>query len=257
MSLLGSPRSLRPKARRCGEKARRTPVSPLALLLFSLLFFQAGLGTSRAGEVNIVAFGGLYEAFGAEASIADSPSSQEADKASFDGGSIYGIRFEAFSTGEFSRFFGVGMEVAFFERDFRLESKDTGFRATDVNSEAVSLSLSALFRRPSGTFRPYVGTGLSILILDQNVKDVRNESGGTTVERFTLQSTDTGWHFLGGLKWYLPGRLYPRGFTGRIFLLGEYRYLVANIVSDGKGRFDSLKDQLNGNFFIGGFGYQF
>ncbi|MBI2880115.1 MAG: outer membrane beta-barrel protein [Candidatus Tectomicrobia bacterium] len=216
-----------------------------------------GSRASRAGEVNILAFGGLYDALGAEASISDSPPSREAGKASFGTGEIYGIRIEGYSTRDFSRFFGFGLGVAYFERDFRLKSGDSNFRTADVKSEAIEITLSALFRRPSGQIRPYAGTGLSILILEENVKDKRNEAEGATVDRFSIQTNDVGWHFLGGLKWFLPDELFPKGFPGRFFVLGEYRYLVSNIVADGKGRFSSLKDQLNGQFFVGGFGYQF
>jgi hypothetical protein len=52
---------------------RRTPVSHFLFvpLFLATLFF--GISIARAGEVNIVAFGGLYNALGANAAVKDTP----------------------------------------------------------------------------------------------------------------------------------------------------------------------------------------
>ena len=126
-----------------------------------------------------------------------------------------------------------------------------------MESETIEISLSFLFRRPSGLIRPYAGTGLSILIVDQGVKDRRAEDTGSVTQISSIQSNEVGWHFLGGVKLFHPEGLFPRGFPGRFFLAGEYRYLVANIVAQGKSGFGSLKDQINGQFFMVGLGFQF
>jgi opacity protein-like surface antigen len=239
--------------------AQRIPVSHL--LFVSLLFITVlylthyEISVARAGEVNIVAFGGLYDALAANAEVRDTPPSQNADNPSFNSGQIYGARFEWFSTKEFSNFFGVGLEVASWDRGFSMASS-SGFRQTDVDASAVLLSFSFLLRRPTGQFRPYGGTGISFLIVDYDVVDTRNETTGQVTERSSLSNRIGGWHFLGGLKFFLPESLSPQSLPGRFFLMGEYRFLLAKVVTTG-ATFSNLNDLANGQFFIGGIGFQF
>ena len=228
----------------------------MSIVPAGLIFALLGFGAAHAGEINIVAFGGFYDAFGADASLSDSPSSREPDVAVFKTGQIYAVRFEGFSTSTHSEFFGFGFGLSYFQREFTLRTKESTFRRTDVDSDTLEISFSAIVRRPSGWIRPYAGTGLSVLLVDESLKDRREETTGTVVQISSVSTNDVGWHFFGGVKLFQPEGLFPK-LPGRFFLAGEYRYLWANVVAEGKSGFSSLKDQINGQFFMLGLGYQF
>ena len=174
----------------------------------------------------------------------------------FKTGQIYAVRFEGFSTSTHSNFFGFGLGLSFFQRAFTLRTKESTFRRTDVESGTLEISLSAIVHRPSGWIRPYAGTGLSVLLVDESLKDRREEITGTVTQISSISSNDVGWHFFSGVKVFQPESLFPK-LPGRFFLVGEYRYLWANIVAEGKSGFSSLKDQINGQFFLLGLGFQF
>ena len=228
----------------------------MSIVPAGLILALLGFGAAHAGEINIVAFGGLYEASGADASLSDTPSSREPDVVKFKTGRIYAARFEGFSTSTYSNFFGFGIGLSYFEREFNLRTKESTFRRTRVESDTIEISLSAMVRRPSGWIRPYMGTGLSVLLVDESLKDTREETTGTVTQISSISSNDVGWHFFGGVKVFQPESLFPK-LPGRFFLAGEYRYLWANVVAEGKSGFSSLKDQINGQFFMLGLGFHF
>lgn len=220
----------------------------MSIVPAGLIFALLGFGAAHAGEINIVAFGGIYDAFGADASLSDTPSSREPDDVVFKTGRIYAVRFEGFSTSTHSDFFGFGIGLSYIQREFTLRTKESTFRRTDVESDILEISMSAMFRRPSGWIRPYGGTGLSVLLVDESLKDRREETTGTVTQNSSISSNDVGGHFFSGVKVFQPESLFPN-MPGRFFLVGEYRYLWANVVAEGKSGFKSLKDQITDSFF--------